>query len=289
MDNGKARVDPDAFLSRVEFGAHQETIDHVNRKIFRAYRGGHSGAIPGDIFRLRHQVYCLECAFLQAEQYVDGMELDDYDDVSTHFAAYTLDEKLVGAVRLVQPDAPKPYPFELHCEVFSDFEMPDREQSAEISRLVVKKSHRRRRADSVLGIPGFLPSHHHDPADDFDPAVDRRDRTSPMLLLGMYREMFRHSQDSGIRYWYAAMERSLAHALKKMGFRFMAIGPEANYYGAVTPYVLDLHDLGRKLRQSNPTLAAWFNEKPPVVKHSYPSRVHVVRNQELGNVPNDIN
>jgi len=287
MDNGKARVDPDAFLSRVDFGAHQETIDHVNRKIFRAYRGGHPAAIPGDIFRLRHQVYCLECAFLQAEQYVDGMELDDYDDVSTHFAAYTMDEKLVGAVRLVQPEAPKPYPFELHCEVFSDFQLPDREQSAEISRLVVKKSHRRRRADSVLGIPGFVAS--HEPPIEFDPAVDRRDRTSPMLLLGMYREMYRHSQDSGIRYWYAAMERSLAHALKKMGFRFMAIGPEANYYGAVTPYVLDLHDLGRKLRQSNPTLAAWFNEKPPVVQHDYPSRLHVVRKQDLGNVPSDIN
>ncbi|MFC0250943.1 PEP-CTERM/exosortase system-associated acyltransferase [Massilia consociata] len=281
MDNGKARVGPDAFLSRVEFGAHhQETIDHVNRKIFRAYRGGHNSAIPGDIFRLRHQVYCLECAFLQPDQYVDGMELDDYDDASTHFAAYTMDEKLVGAVRLVQPLAPKPYPFELHCEVFSDFEMPNRAQSAEISRLVVKKSHRRRRADSVLGVPGFLPG--QDNGIEFDPAVDRRDRTSPMLLLGMYREMFRHSQEHGIRYWYAAMERSLAHALKKMGFRFMAIGPEANYYGSVTPYVLDLQDLRRKLMMSNPTLAAWFNEKPPVVEHPHPSRIHVVRKPELG-------
>ncbi|VXC19543.1 PEP-CTERM/exosortase system-associated acyltransferase [Massilia sp. 9I] len=285
MDNGKARVDPDAFLSRVDFGAHQETIDHDNRKIFRAFRPGLSANnVPGDIFRLRHQVYCLECAFLQADQYVDGMELDDYDDASTHFAAYTMDEKLVGAVRLVQPREPKPYPFELHCEVFSDFEMPDRDQAAEISRLVVKKSHRRRRADSVLGVPGFLQD--KEQQIEFDPAVDRRDRTSPMLLLGMYREMFRHSEEAGIRYWFAAMERSLAHALKKMGFRFMAIGPEANYYGSVTPYVLDLHDLRRKLVLSNPTLAAWFSEKPPVVEHSHPTRVHVVRKTELGS---DIN
>ena len=284
MDNGKARVDPDAFLSRVDFGAHQETIDHDNRKIFRASRGGHIGNIPGDIFRLRHQVYCLECAFLHPEQYADGMEFDDYDDVSTHFAAYTMDEKLVGAVRLVQPEAPKPYPFELHCEVFSDFELPEREQSAEISRLVVKKTHRRRRADSVLGIPGFMSP--QEPEVGFDPSVDRRDHSSPMLLLGMYREMFRHSQDCGVRYWYAAMERSLAHALKKMGFRFMAIGPEANYYGSVTPYVLDLHDLRRKLSASNPALAAWFNEKPPVVEHTYPSRMHILRGPDSGS---DIN
>ncbi|CAN7622837.1 PEP-CTERM/exosortase system-associated acyltransferase [Massilia sp. LjRoot122] len=284
MDNGKLRVNPDAFLSRVEFGAHQETIDHVNRKIFRAYRGCNPNNIPNDIFRLRHQVYCLECAFLQPEQYVDGLELDDYDDASTHFAAYTMDEKLVGAVRLVQPQVPKPYPFELHCEVFSDYDFPEREQAAEISRLVVKKSHRRRRADSVLGVPGFVQN--NEAGVEFDPAVDRRDRTSPMLLLGMYREMFRHSEDTGIRYWFAAMERSLAHALKKMGFRFMAIGPEANYYGSVTPYVLDLHDLRRKLATSNPTLAAWFAEKPPVVEHAHPSRIHVVRKPGLGN---DIN
>ena len=281
MDNGKHLVDPDAFLSRVDFGAHQETVDHVNRKIFRAFRPGLSVSnVPNDIFRLRHQIYCLECAFLHPDHSVDGMELDDYDDASTHFAAYTMDEKLVGAVRLVQPREPKPYPFELHCKVFSDFEMPERELAAEISRLVVKKSHRRRRADSVLGIPGFLQEKENQI--EFDPSVDRRDHTSPMLLLGMYREMFRHSQEAGVRYWFAAMERSLAHALQKMGFRFTAIGPEANYYGSVTPYVLDLHDLRRKLVVSNPALAAWFSEKPLVVEHAHPTRMHVVRKTELG-------
>jgi N-acyl amino acid synthase of PEP-CTERM/exosortase system len=278
MNNGKAHFAPKAFLPHVPFGAHQETVDHVNRKIFRVYMGSHNNNnVPHDIFKLRHQIYCLECAFLHPEQYVDGMELDDYDNVSTHFAAYTLDEKLVGAVRLVHPQEPKPYPFELHCEVFSDFKMPDRSEAAEISRLVIKKSHRRRRADSVLGIPGFTPDE-----PQIDPSVDRRDRTSPMLLLGMYREMFRHSQETGIRYWYAAMERSLAHALKKMGFRFTPIGPEANYYGAVTPYILDLHDLWRKLGTGNPALAAWFSERQPVVTHTHPSWVHVVRQQELG-------
>lgn len=275
MENGKAYAAPKPFQPRGGSGAHLERIDHVNSKIFRIYLGSHGGAVPHDIFRLRHQVYVVECAFLHSEQYVDGLEFDDYDDVSTHFAAYTMEEKLVGAVRLVQPKAPKPYPFELHCKVFSDFKMPPREESAEISRLVVRKTHRRRRADSVLGIPGFGTN---EPA--INPAVDRRDRTSPMLLLGMYREMFRHSEETGIRYWYAAMERSLAHALKKMGFRFTPIGPEANYYGAVTPYVLDLDDLRRKLASGNPALAAWFGERLPVVEH-HNTHLHVVRQPDV--------
>jgi N-acyl amino acid synthase of PEP-CTERM/exosortase system len=282
MNNGKTRVDPEAFLSRISFGAHQETYDHANSQIFRAYLGGHSTAAPNDIFRLRHQVYCVECAFLPVEHSVDGMELDDYDNDSTHFAAYTMEEKLVGAVRLVQPERGRPYPFELHCEVFDYFNLPEREEAAEVSRLVVKKSHRRRRADSVLGIPGFAPI----PERDFDPGADRRDNTSPMLLLGMYREMYRHSQEAGIRYWYAAMERSLAHALRKMGFRFQSIGPEADYYGSVTPYILDLHDLGRKMMHTNPELASWFSEKVPIVERHHHSRMHVVRKPESGS---DIN
>lgn len=283
MDNGKLRVDPSAFLSRAEFGAHhQETVDHANSRIFRAYRG-HTGTAPNDIFRLRHQVYCVECAFLHPDDSIDGMESDDYDHASTHFAAYTMDEKLVGAVRLVKPGKARPYPFELHCEVFGDVQLPDRDKAAEVSRLVVKKSHRRRRADSVLGVPGFGQAPGNEI--EIDPSVDRRDNTSPMLLLGMYREMYRHSQEAGIRYWYAAMERSLAHALGKMGFRFTPIGPKADYYGAVTPYILDLHELGRKLVHNNPELAAWFNQKPPVVRLHHPSRLHVVRKPSL----NDIN
>jgi N-acyl amino acid synthase of PEP-CTERM/exosortase system len=274
MNNGKAYAAPSAFLPPRDYGAHQERVDYVNRKIFRIYMGNHGSTVPHDIFKLRHQVYCVECAFLQAEQYVDGLEFDDYDNVSTHFAAYTMDEKLVGAVRLVQPKGAKPYPFELHCKTFDDFEMPDPEQCAEISRLVVRKSHRRRRADSVLGIPGFGSEE-----PPIDPAVDRRDHTSPMLLLGMYREMFRHSFETGVRYWFAAMERSLAHALKKMGFRFTPIGPEASYYGAVTPYVLDLEDLRVKMASGNPTLAAWFSERLPVVEH-HAAHLHVVRQQE---------
>lgn len=285
MDNGKYRVGPDAFLLRPEFGAPEETIDHINRKIFRSYRGNKMGEVPADIFKLRYQVYCIECAFLQPDQYVDEMELDDYDQSSTHFGVYTMDETLVGTVRLVQPHPPKKFPFELYCSPFDDFKIPPWQESAEISRLVVKKSHRRRRADNVLGVPGIFtgqPEPIQLPAD-----VERRDRTSPMLLLGIYREMYRYSRRSGIRYWFAAMERSLAYALRKMGFHFAPIGPQADYYGAVTPYMLDLEQLNQKLNDSNPTLAAWFHEKPLVLANSRKSRRHILHQEEM-ELPPDI-
>jgi N-acyl amino acid synthase of PEP-CTERM/exosortase system len=255
-------LDYRAFLSRAEFGSHEETVDHVNRQIFRSYQGHKPGEVPNELFKLRYDVYCIERAFLKAEDSYEGLEFDDYDDRSIHFAAYTMDESLIGTVRLVTPRAPQVFPFELHCSTFADFTMPPHGQCAEISRLAVKRTHRRRRADSVLGIPGFAPPRAASPT--LGPDLERRNSNSPMLLLGMYREMYRHSRAKGIRYWFAAMERALAYSLEKMGFRFTAIGPEADYYGAVTPYMLDLGELMPRLTENNPHLGAWFEEKPLV-------------------------
>jgi N-acyl amino acid synthase of PEP-CTERM/exosortase system len=74
--------------------------------------------------------------------------------------------------------------------------------------------------------------------------------------------MYRHSRQNGIRYWYAAMERSLARSLEKMGFKFVPIGPQVDYYGPVTPHMVDLNDLDERLKRENKFLAAWFNDEP---------------------------
>ena len=266
-------LDYNALLSRAEFGSHEETVDHVNRQIFRSYKGHRPGEVPNELFKLRYDVYCIERAFLKADDSYDGMEFDDYDDCSMHFAAYTMEETLIGTVRLVTPRAPRAYPFELHCGTFDGFQKPPHHLCGEISRLAVKRTHRRRRADSVQGIPGFTPP--RAPSMVLSPEVERRSNDSPMLLLGMYREMYRHSRDNGIRFWFAAMERSLAYSLAKMGFKFEAIGPVADYYGDVTPYMLDLGELMPQLAENNPPLGAWFEEKPLVFAEPRSSHVRV--------------
>jgi N-acyl amino acid synthase of PEP-CTERM/exosortase system len=266
-------LDYKAFLSRAEFGSHEETVDHVNRQIFRSYQGHKPGEVPNELFKLRYDVYCIERAFLKADDAFDGMEFDDFDDRSTHFAAFTMDESLIGTVRLVTPRPLQPFPFQLHCGIFPDFVMPPPHQCGEISRLAVKRTHRRRRADSVRGIPGFAPG--REAHLTLGPDVERRNNDSPMLLLGMYREMYRHSRAKGIRYWFAAMERSLAYSLEKMGFRFRAIGPVSDYYGEVTPYVLDLGELMPELAENNPPLGAWFDEKPLVFAEPRSNHVKV--------------
>lgn len=218
-------------------------------------------ALLNEIFALRYEVYCLECHYLPPEEFQNGLESDEYDACSVHFAAFTLDDMIIGTVRLVQPADKQIYPFESHCSVFDDYVMPPREQASEISRLVVKKTHRRRRGDSMQGISESFAKNGKTAAIQAHHGGDRRKGNSPVLLLGLYREMYRHSRQNGIRFLFAAMERSLARSLDKMGFRFVAIGPQTDYYGPVTPFIVDLDELNERLTRENKFLSAWFNDE----------------------------
>ena len=223
-----------------------------------------AGGTPllADIQRLRYEVYCLERSFLDAAQYADGHERDEYDRCSAHVAACNLDGDLIGTVRLVRPDNAMPYPFEDHCGLFEEVALPPRETVAEISRLIVKKSFRRRRGDSMQGVSAdFLEKGSAAAIAPASSASEARGN-SPLLLLGMYREMYRYSRANGIRYWLAAMERSLARSLDKMGVKFVPVGPKSEYYGPVTLHMIDLDMLEQSMRAENKFLAAWFSDEP---------------------------
>lgn len=239
----------------------EHSIDDVNQRIFRSYRPNEFRDVPPAIFRLRYDVYCIEREFVPAFDTLNGLEQDAFDVCSTHVGAYTTDETLIGTVRLVQPPRSQGFPFDRYCSAYPDFVFPPHEQCAEVSRLVVRRTHRRSRADSVAGIPGFGVDSDGIHAAGFN--AERRTRCdgSPMLLFGMYRELFRHSRAHGVKFWFAAMERSLARSLAKAGLPSKAIGPAANSSGAVALYLFDLDMLMHRLAQENPALGAWFSEK----------------------------
>ena len=212
-----------------------------------------------EIYALRYQIYCLEREFLSALDYPDGLEYDDDDARSAHFAARNSNGEAVGTARLVLSSAGKHFPFEQHCPAFPDFEFPPAELAVEVSRLAVSKTYRRRAGDTRDGVneqeirerPFTAP-----------PRVQEQRVNAPLLVLGLYREMYRYSRALGIRYWYAAMERSLARVLGHYGFAFTPIGQECDYYGPVTPYLGDLQKIEEDLQQSNPDLLWWFRHGP---------------------------
>jgi len=207
------------------------------------------------LFALRFAVFCEECNFLSPNDYPNGLESDDYDSGSAHFAARNPDHRVVGTSRLVLVGSETTFPYEAHCDTFANFRPPDRAASAEVSRLAVDRTYRRRAGDSLSGVNtlDLKGPRHPGTRGGSDKRVN-----APLLVLGLYREMYRYSRANGIRYWYAAMEKPLAKVLAMYGFAFTPIGPEQDYYGPVTPYLGDLRDLEELVRGYKPELLEWF-------------------------------
>lgn len=219
-----------------------------------AYPPGTAVESAKPLFGLRFAVFCKECGFLPEADYPEEFESDKYDPKAAQFAARNAEGRVVGTSRLVMPSPETSFPFLTHCKTYEDYELPSFAECAEVSRLAVDRSYRRRAGDTLSGVnPAELEGARLPGRQGPDKRVN-----APLLVLGLYREMYRYSRANGIRYWFAAMERSLAKVLSLYGFAFEAIGPEQDYYGPVRPYVGDLRSLERFLRGYNANLLTWF-------------------------------
>lgn len=222
---------------------------------FRSARllSGDSAAMQA-VHRLRYEVYCLECAFLPADRYPDQLESDHYDAEAAHFGSFNSTGDLVGYVRLLHPNAELKLPLQVHCpDLLPGCHMPRAAHSAEISRLMVRKDYRRRRGDLLAGVAAL-----RDPTS----AEDERRNPSPQIMLSLYRELFRHSLDIGLKHWFAAMERPLARVLARMGFSFHQVGAVGDYFGPVAAYKADLQELQVRVGAVNPELLRWLRPNP---------------------------
>ncbi len=104
-----------------------------------------------DLFRLRYQVYCDECGFEDPKEYPEMMERDKYDDHAIHFGNTVEGHReMGGAVRMIL-NSKMGFPIEknffIDQELLPTFE---RTKIAEISRLAISKTFRRRASDGIL-------------------------------------------------------------------------------------------------------------------------------------------
>jgi N-acyl-L-homoserine lactone synthetase len=157
------------------------------------------------IHRLRYQVYCLERRFLDMNAYPECREADRYDHHALHLAATDVHGEVAATLRLVL-DSPYGFPVEDRgVQLFSEFDALPRERTGEISRLILAPEHRRTSA-------------------------------GPLLLFGLFRELYAESRKLGLHGLIAAMEEGLCRLLAKVGLVFRAIGECVDYFGLVTPY-----------------------------------------------------
>ncbi|MFN2289295.1 MAG: GNAT family N-acyltransferase [Chromatocurvus sp.] len=183
------------------------------------------------VLQLRYRVYCKERGFCRAEDYPDHLEIDEYDDRSVHFAAFDPEGEVAGSVRLVCHERGSGFPYQDHCKLFNEIELPDARKSGEVSRLVLNRNFRTPPGGGNTGT----------------------------VIMSVYREMYRYSLQNGIEYWYAAMERSLVRMMGRIGVEYQRIGPEVDYYGPVAPYLLELSALQERLARVNPALLHYLD------------------------------
>lgn len=187
-------------------------------------------------YRLRYQVYCLERHFLRAEDYPAGLEIDQFDRHSIHVGAFDAAGDLAGTARLVQVS--DGLPLFRHCTIFpheTRFHEAN-SQLVEVSRLSVSRHYRRRWTD---------------PHGDISPAssgaprrfcgAERRGHRADALLT-LLKALYQETKRIGATHWVAAIEKSLQRLLVQHGFPARLIGPEADYFGPVAPYQMDLKE-----------------------------------------------
>ncbi|HUG37613.1 MAG TPA: GNAT family N-acyltransferase [Candidatus Limnocylindrales bacterium] len=166
------------------------------------------------IHQLRYQVYCLERQFLDLSAHPEGLERDEYDRFSVHFAATDESGEVVATSRLVL-DSSFGFPLEHRAGGLApEFYALPRSRIGEISRLILATPH--------------------------------RGTAEPALLFGLLKELFEESRRRGLHGLLASMEPRLARLLRRFGFAFSPIGPAMEYFGLVTPYwaTLDTLDAG---------------------------------------------
>jgi N-acyl amino acid synthase of PEP-CTERM/exosortase system len=231
------------------------------------------------VFELRYQVYCLERGYLPGADYPGGMETDAFDPGSAHFCEFDDCGDIAGYVRLVRDTGDTRFPFQQHCsDLLDGVSLPPATISAEVSRLIIRSDFRRQRVASVAeGASVVRPTIDHRPR-----RPERRHPCSPLILPQLYRQMVVYSLATGIRYWYAAMERPLARSLLHMNYPFRQITPEVDYYGPVATYMLDMDELKHRLALRNPDHLAWLtNADALAVPGTMPPQVSTPAVREL--------
>ncbi len=192
------------------------------------FRKIHSPELLEEAFRLRYQVYCRERRFIPEDTCPEGYETDLFDEHAVHFGAFAGQEQMIGAVRLILPTCEK-FPLESRCADFSFAQGPfRREACAEISRLTISRHFRR--------------LFWEERAASSEPAVGSGEilrHVSP-LTLGLCHALFLECRELGINHCFALMEKPLWMLLRLHGFVFAPVGAEIDYYGKVSPYVIDV-------------------------------------------------
>ena len=197
--------------------------------------------LKNEVFKLRYQVYCIETGFESQERYLDGLELDEYDDYSIHYLIrHRKSKNYAATTRLILPNINNPekrFPIELNCQIdnFEVLKHMTRNNLAEVSRFCVSKEFKRRKKEygTLAGIG----------SDSDKTFTEDERRIFPHITIALITCLIKMSNENNIYYWYAFMEPALLRFLSGLGIYFKNIGPLIDYNGRRQPCIITVSDL----------------------------------------------
>lgn len=255
---------------RIVGRADSRVLEAVSPKVFTKYfdfSGANDGDLLRESYRIRYQVYCEERGFLNPADYSNLQESDEYDAHSIHVLACHRNGETAGAARLIL-HSPLGFPCQSHCafdDAFSYLKNPVSPRLAnygEISRLVVSRMFRRRARDTYYGgeprdVDGRDCQARNQRASGATPAM------GPEIMGGICKYFFHESKRLGVTHWLIAVEPALHALVTRMGWPFMPVGPEVDYFGPVRPYLAEAAVAERILAHKNPSFYAFLIEGLP--------------------------
>lgn len=212
-----------------------------------------SNHLKNEVYKLRHQVYCIETGFESPESFPEKIEFDEYDKQSLHcLIRHRKTDSYMATARLILPDInniENLFPIEKHTQ-FDNFELlkniPRDIHLAEASRFCVSKEFKRRKNE-----PGTLLGITNNSAEVFSPDEKRIFPHISIALIACLMKMF---QENNIKFCYGTLEPAWKRFLAAAGIDFVGIGPMTEYHGMRQPCVVKVSDISNSVAKKNPAI-----------------------------------
>jgi N-acyl amino acid synthase of PEP-CTERM/exosortase system len=201
---------------------------------------------------LRYEVYCEETGFESKDVHPDGLERDAFDVHSVlSVLQHRNSNRTAGTVRLVLPLVDTPgcsqpsRMFATALDTLPDSVLP-RATTAEISRLTIHPSFRRRLGDGLYANI-FAGNEYVSP--DFDPR-----RIIPHITLGLFASIFQMTRENAITHLCAIIDPALLRMLSRLGLYFNQAGPKIDFHGPRQPVYASGSELLSRLAKEQPEI-----------------------------------
>ncbi len=178
-----------------------------------------------DLYKIRYQVYCEEYNYLNKLKYKEKKEYDQYDEKSIHFVLRDkINNDIAATVRLIL-NSQIGFPIEKNFKINIHIPIKNRNNLAEISRLIVSRKYRRR-----------------------------------FLLLALIKGIYAYIKLNNLMQIYSVLDDKLFPMLIDIGFPFKKIGTPSMYQGITSPYILDISEMEHRLHDINPRLYRYIKQ-----------------------------